>query len=144
MEAGYTYMDLPSSRNGAPIAFNGNGLDRLAIQQVNGVATRNSYGYRMVLRAEYLNALGPVNLTPRLAFSHDLRGTSPTFAQSVQAATVGVTANYLNNWQADLSYTNFFGGEKFVVPLTSNSSTVSSNNPLSDRDFVAATVSYSF
>lgn len=145
MEAGYTYMDLPNTRNGAPIAFNGNGVDRLAIQQVNGVATRNSYGYRLVLRAEYLNALGPVNLTPRLAFSHDLRGTSPTFAQSVQAATVGVTANYLNNWQADLSYTNFFGGEKFVVgPAGTTPLTVSSNNPLSDRDFVAATVSYSF
>ena len=186
VEAGYTYMDLPDG-----IAFNGNGVDygsasnpRSTSSPLNvdgaaanrtsplvaGTATRNSYGYRAVLRAEYLSLLGPVNVSPRIAWSHDLRGTSPTFVQGVKAVSLGVNFNYQQNWQADISYTNFFGGEYFpgrtgigqfnsdgspvntsVAPDPTNPSADraglaarSSNNPLSDRDFVAATVSYSF
>jgi len=41
-----------------------------------------------------------------------------------------VEANYLNRWSADLSYTNYFGAGQF--------------NELSDRDFVAFVVKYSF
>ena len=139
LEAGYTYMDLPKSINGNPIRFNGPGLDTPALVQGRGFATNNSYGYRLVTRADYNNALGPINLSPRLAFSHDLRGISPTFVQGVQAATIGVGASYQTNWQADLSYTNYFGGETYRV-----GGTKTTNNPLSDRDFIAATVSYSF
>lgn len=181
-EAGYTYLDLPNN-----VPFNGNGVDygsgatgRPGI--LNGAAanatsplqggtlTKNSYGYRAVIRADYNNAIGSVNLTPRLAWSHDLRGTSTTFVQGVKAATIGLTATYQNNLSADISYTNFFGGESYagragVGKLNSDGSPVdtgvpkdannpaadraglvanSTNNPLSDRDFIAATVSYSF
>lgn len=134
-------MDLPSSVNGNPIAFNGNGLDRVVSQQPSGQATKESFGYRMVLRADYLNALGPINVSPRLAYSHDVRGTSPTFVQGVKAATLGVTFAYQNRWQADVAYTNFFGGRNFNV---AGPDTTSSSNPLSDRDFMAASISYSF
>lgn len=138
VEAGYTYLDLPSG-----IDFNGTGVDVTTNISRQGLMTRNSYGYRMVLRSSYNNAIGAINLSPRVAFSHDLRGNSPTFSQGAQAVTVGIGASYQNNWEADLSYTNFYGGENYNVnvgglPLRS------SNQPLSDRDFVAATVSYSF
>ncbi|MFX7690399.1 DUF1302 family protein, partial [Acinetobacter baumannii] len=64
---------------------------------------------------------------------------SPTFNQGVQAVTVGVGASYQTNWQADLAYTNYFGGETYR-----SAGGTTTNNPLSDRDFIAATVSYSF
>lgn len=144
-EAGYTYMDLPDSLHGNPLAFNGTGLDHLVGVPTGpgrtGAATKESYGYRLVARADYSNAIGAINLSPRVAFSHDLRGVSPTFNQGVQAVTVGVGASYQSSWQADIAYTNYFGGETYI----SNSGTrKTTNNPLSDRDFIAATVSYSF
>lgn len=150
-EAGYVHQRLDG------FAYNGNGVDfgvsptaagaLVTTQQTGGLATRNSYGYRTVVRADYSNAIGPINLSPRIAFAHDLRGTSQTFAQGVKAASVGVSANYQQKWQADVAYTNFFGGESFSGISGSGMSArpvKSTNNPLSDRDFIAATVSYSF
>jgi len=158
-EAGYVYQKLPKG-----VAFNGPGADfgvsptaagaLITTQQQGGLATNNSYGYRAVARAEYNNALGPINLIPRIAWSHDLRGTSQTFVQGVKAASIGLGASYQQNWQADISYTNFFGGESFegftassLANLANPATRIpvrSTNNPLSDRDFIAATISYSF
>lgn len=158
-EVGYVYQSLPDG-----VAFNGPGVDfgvsptaagaLVTTQQDGGLATRSSHGYRLVARAEYNNALGPINLTPRLAWSHDVRGTSQTFVQGVKAASVGVGASYQQNWQADIAYTNFFGGESFegftassLANLANPATRIpvrSTNNPLSDRDFISATISYSF
>ena len=44
--------------------------------------------------------------------------------------TLGVEANYLSAWSADLSYTAFYGADDL--------------NLISDRDFVSFTVKYSF
>ncbi|MEO6698499.1 MAG: DUF1302 family protein, partial [Paraperlucidibaca sp.] len=142
-EAGYAYLDLPNG-----VDFNGTGLDSTTSPAApggpfttKGIMTKNSYGYRALLRATYNNALGAVNLIPRVAFSHDVRGTSPTFTQGSKAVSVGVGADYQSKWQADLSYTNFFGGEGIVAPGTAFRSTTQA---LSDRDFIAASVSYAF
>lgn len=143
-EAGYTYLDLPKG-----IDFNGTGVDftttpagATGVTSNRGILTKNSYGYRAALRATYNNAIGAVNLTPRIAFQHDLRGTSPTFSQNTQAVTVGITADYQNNISADLSYTNFFAGE--TIGATTVGGFKSTNQALGDRDFIAATVSYAF
>lgn len=124
--------------------------------QGKGGVTRNSYGYRAVMVANYNNAFQSINLSPRVAFSHDLRGTSPTFNQGVKAVSVGVGATYLNAWTADVAYTNFFGGETYTGltggagdatnGVTANPSRPvrTNNNPLSGRDFIAASVSYAF
>lgn len=157
-EAGYTYMELPNN-----FSFNGNGVDygvggtpagagqpvpnvAQALQtgnQTKGTATRNSYGYRAVMVANYNNAFQSVNLSPRVAFSHDVHGTSPSFNQGVKAVSVGLGANYLSQWTADVAYTNFFGGETYLS--TSGASPVkTNNNPLSGRDFISASVSYAF
>jgi len=161
-EAGYVHQRLDG------FAYNGNGVDfgvsptaagaLVTTQQNGGLATRNSYGYRAVVRADYSNAIGPINLSPRIAIAHDLRGTSQTFAQGVKAASIGLSANYQQKWQADIAYTNFFGGESFSGFTAANTTNLntptppanprfpvkSTNNPLSDRDFIAATVSYAF
>ena len=44
------------------------------------------------------------------------------------ALTLGVRADYLSRWQADLGYTRYAGD----------------GNELSDRDFISASVKYSF
>lgn len=156
-EVGYTHLRLPSD-----VLFNGPGIGipapgsftaaSLGSAQPGGAgyATRNSWGYRLVARSDYANAVGAVTLSPRLAFAHDVRGVSPTFNQGVKALTVGLGANYRQNWQADLSWTSYFGGRTYAGtdpaanPFGQSRSYATSANPLKDRDFFAATVSYSF
>ena len=93
-----------------------------------------SFGYRMAARLDYNNAVGAVNLSPRVQFQHDVNGTSPgpggPFVEGRYAVTLGLGASYLDRWQADLSYTRFAGAGRY--------------NLLHDRDFISATVKYSF
>jgi Protein of unknown function (DUF1302) len=103
--------------------------------QTSGFPTAFSWGYRVAARADYNNAFGtPFTMSPRVAFNHDVNGTSPgpggNFIDGRKSVTLGVEANYLNQWAVDFSYTNYFGGGQF--------------NLISDRDFVAFVAKYSF
>jgi hypothetical protein len=97
-------------------------------------ATPTSWGYRLVMRWEYLRAIGAWNLRPRLAWAHDVDGISPApggaFIEGAKAVTVGVDASYQNAWLVDLSYTSYMGAGRY--------------NLINDRDFVAASVKFSF
>lgn len=99
---------------------------------LGGQADATSYGYRVAVRFDYNNAFGPVNLFPYMQFRHDVNGNSPApggpFVEGLTGLTFGFRADYLSRWQADLSYT-MFGG---------------SRNKLKDRDFITATLKYSF
>lgn len=141
-EIGYVHIDIPNN-----IDFNGPGVDFTSVNNMSsrkGFMTQNSYGYRAAFRANYNNAIGAINLIPRLAFQHDLRGTSPTFVQGTQAATIGLTAEYQNRISADVSYTNFFAGETIGAGMNGAGAVASTNQQLGDRDFIAATISYAF
>jgi len=100
----------------------------------DGFADDFSWGYRALMRADYLGALGPVNLAPQIAFAHDVDGTTPqplgNFVEGRKAVTLSLGASYLNSLQGEISYTNFFGGGDF--------------NLINDRDFVSISVSYFF
>ena len=101
----------------------------------DGFPTQFSWGYRIAARADYNSAFGTsVTLSPRVAFNHDVNGTTPgpggNFLEGRKSGTVGVEANYLNKLVFDLSYTAFTGGGRF--------------NQISDRDFASFTVKYSF
>ena len=85
---------------------------------------------------DYNNAIGAIRVTPRLSFSHDVDGVSPTFNESVKSASVGVGFTYREQWKADIAYTAFFGGKQFPGVVMTNS--------LKDRDFITASISYSF
>lgn len=145
-EVGATKVwDLPSPD---VLRYNGDGTDtgggpdeltggnlRNPVTQVGGFATSFSWGYRLVSRADYNSAFGtPYNLSPRIAFNHDVNGTSPgpggNFIEDRKTLTLGLGASYLEKWGADLSYTRFFGAGQF--------------NLLRDRDFVSFSVQYSF
>ena len=95
-------------------------------------ADATSYGYRMAVRFDYNNALASANVFPYAQFRHDVSGNSPgpgrPFVKGLTGLTFGLRADYLSRWQGGLSYT-MFGG---------------SRNKLRDRDFITATVKYSF
>ncbi|MDY6798893.1 MAG: DUF1302 domain-containing protein [Pseudomonadota bacterium] len=100
----------------------------------DGFTTSFSWGYRARFVWDYLNAFSGVNLFPQLSWSHDVKGYAPqpggNFNEGSKAIGLSVQAVYQNAITADIGYTNFFGGKPF--------------NELTDRDFVSASVSYSF
>ena len=86
----------------------------------------------MAARLDYTNAIGAAHLYPYAQFLHDVSGNSPApsgpFVEGRTAVTLGLRADYLSRWQADLSYTRMAG----------------EGNDLADRDFVSLSVKYSF
>jgi len=144
-EAGMNYVsDLPDQhdlRYNGPGTDTGGGLDFLTGDLRNpitecacGFADDFSWGYRLLLRADYNDAIGPTTVSPRLAWAHDVSGTTPgpggSFIDGRKALTLGLGFNYLNEWIFDLSYTNYSGAGHY--------------NQLRDRDFFSASVRYSF
>lgn len=97
-------------------------------------ADATSWGYNLVGKLDFNNAIGAVTLSPRIAWAHDVDGVSPgpggSFIEGRKAITFGIGADYQNTWSADLSYTDFFGAGRY--------------NLINDRDFVALNIKYSF
>lgn len=154
-EIGYNSFDLPGglSFNGPavylPATAAGAAATGKGSRQTEGFLTSSSWGYRLLGRMDFPNAIGPATVSPRIAFSHDVQGVGPNFNQGVKALTLGAGLNYKQNWQADIAYTSFFGGRTYagtdpIATAGQSSSFASSANPLKDRDFISASVSYSF
>ena len=103
-------------------------------QSADAFADATSWGYRAVAKLDFNNAVGAVTLSPRIAWSHDVDGNTPgpggSFLEDRKAITFGLGASYQSTWSGDLSYTNFFGADRY--------------NLLNDRDFVAFDIKYSF
>ena len=95
-------------------------------------ADATSWGYRIAARLDYNNAIGSFNLYPYTQFLHDVSGNSPSpigpFVEGRTGLTLGLRADHLSSWQADLNYTRYAGA----------------GNELSDRDFISASLKYSF
>jgi hypothetical protein len=132
-EAILRYQGDGTDTGGGPDAISG--ALRNPETLTDGFATSFSWGYRAAVRADYNNAFGSAfTLSPRIAFNHDVNGTTPgpggNFIEDRKSLTFGVEANYLNQWSADVSYTRFYGAGIF--------------NLISDRDFVAFSARYSF
>ena len=99
-----------------------------------GFTTDFSWGYRARFVWSYLDAFAGINLLPQLAWSHDVKGYSPqpggAFNEGSKAIGLSVEAVYQNVISADIGYTNYFDGRPY--------------NELTDRDYVTASISYSF
>lgn len=99
-----------------------------------GFTTSFSWGYRTRLVWDYPNAIAGINLSPQLAWSHDVQGYAPqpggNFNEGNKAIGLSLQGVYQNRITGNIGYTNFFGGKPY--------------NELTDRDFVSASVSYSF
>jgi hypothetical protein len=173
-EIGFTkYSGLNSN-----LKYNGPGVTLPATQegavagqagsvQTEGFVTENSWGYRLVTRAEYPNLFFNANVAPRIAFNHDVKGVSQTFTEGVKSVSLGTNFDWQKKLSLDLSYTNFFGGRTFCgtdqitnpgqtalaaqingvaalgrAPQGANYCT--NSNPIRDRDFYSVVVTYSF
>ena len=145
-EVGYTYVhDFPDksdlrlespgtylSGNEALTSAHGPGAG--LVEPASAFADQDSWGYRLLARLTYNNAIGSVNLTPRIAWAEDVNGNSPgpggNFIEGRQALTLGLGADYQNRVSGDLSYTQYDGAGRY--------------NLINDRDFVAFNVKVSF
>ena len=99
----------------------------------DGFTTSDSWGYRARAIWDYPDVFAGVNLKPSVAWSHDVDGYSPgpggNFEEGRKAVSLGLEAEYLNTYTANLSYTNFFDGKYTTVD---------------DRDFVALSFGMNF
>ena len=96
-------------------------------------ATRDSYGYTLVLSGTWNDVYAGVNLSPFAVFKHDFQGNSHqtgNFIEDRKAYTLGLSASYLNSLEAELQYTEFMGAGK--------------SNSGRDRDNIGINVKYSF
>ena len=129
------------------LRFNGDGTDtgggpdfltgdfRNPETETDGFADDTSWGYRLLMRADYNSIWGTsFTMSPSIGWAHDVNGTTPgpggAFIDGRKTLTLGLAFNYLQTWGFDFSYTSFFGGSRY--------------NLLKDRDFVGASVRYSF
>ncbi len=142
---GISIQDMPDQDvlrlNGPGTARNGGiaGKEGLEIPLQNGVETNPfpddfAWGYRIITKLDYTNVFAGINVSPRMVFSHDVKGITPDplflFIEDRKSLSLGLKFDYQSRWNADFSYNSFFGG-------------VGTTNQISDRDYVSFSVSYS-
>ena len=96
-------------------------------------ASRDAYGYTLLLSGTWNDVYAGVNLSPFGVFKHDFQGNghqTGNFIEDRKAYTVGLRASYLNSLEAELQYTEFMGAGQ--------------SNSGRDRDNIGVNVKYSF
>ena len=94
---------------------------------------KNAYGYTLLLSGTWNDVYAGVNVSPYVVYKDDFEGNSyqtGNFIEGRKAYTLGLKATYLNSLEAELQYTEFYGGGQ--------------NNSVRDRDNVGVNVKYSF
>jgi len=83
---------------------------------------------------EFDNVFAGINISPSLAFTHDVKGVTPlplgNFIAGRKSLTLAAEFTLQNKWSFELRYATFFGAGVY--------------NLLADRDYVSATIKYSF
>ncbi len=144
-EAGGVWVpDLPSKdvlrfegaatyTSGNPAAMAGTG-SALPGTPLSAFADDFSWGYQVVARLDYTNLFAGLNLTPTLAFTHDVSGNTPSplanFIEGRKSINVSAELTWQNAWSMEIRYVDFFGAGR--------------HNLLADRDYFATTLKYSF
>jgi hypothetical protein len=144
-EAGGVWVNLPSKStlrydgsgtftSGDQAALNNTGTPTLLATPESAFADSFSWGYQILARLDYNNVFPNVNLQPSIAFTHDVSGNTPfplgNYIRGRKSLNLAVEFTYRNAWSFELRYVNFSGAGVY--------------NLLSDRDYVATTVKYSF
>lgn len=148
-EAGFVNADLPAKsvlRYDGPGTFVGGELAYMNASGSNAsgalplsepssaFADKFSWGYQLVGRLDYNNVYRGINVSPLLVFAHDVGGNTPlplgNFLHGRKTITLGADFTFQNAWAFELRYVNFTGAGRY--------------NLLSDRDYVSATLKYSF
>src|SRR5690554_2825764 len=96
-----------------------------------GFVTPTSWGYRARLVGDYNNVFSGWNMTPTIAFGHDVKGYSANsnFIEDRRTLGLSVDFSYLSRYKIGIGY-NMIDGAEF--------------DPADDRDFAAVSFSYSF
>jgi hypothetical protein len=98
------------------------------------VPDKTSAGFVVEVDLTYPNAFGSgITVLPQFVLARGVKGTSPNALPWVEGATsafFGLNFDKGNIWRGQIGYSAFWGG--------------GSSNPYRDRDFVGASVSYSF
>lgn len=94
----------------------------------------DSVGYRFIAQLTYDGVFGGLSIRPRVVWTHDVEGVTPSpagaFIEDRMSLTAAFDVNFTNTWTLDLGYTAIFGGEP--------------NNPGVDRDFVRFNLIYHY
>jgi len=95
--------------------------------------TSTSWGYRLGGSLIYNGVFGGLTMVPALLWTHDVNGATPaplgTFLEDRQSLTAALGVSFINQWTANLSYTNFLNGSESLIR---------------DRDMVRFRMSYTF
>ncbi len=148
-EVGFVNADLPSKstlRFDGPGTFVGGDINYMnnsgsnasgvppPSEPASAFADPFSWGYQVLGRLEYNNLFHGVNMNPLIVFSQDVGGNTPlpmgNFVHGRKTLTIGADFVFQNAWAVELRYVNFFGAGRY--------------NLLGDRDYVSATLKYSF
>lgn len=123
-----------TARNGGVAAAPGLELGLQNGIETNPFPTAFAWGYRMIGKLDYTNVLAGINMSPRVVFSHDVKGITPDplflFVEDRKSVALGVTLDYQSTWKAEINYNSFFDG-------------VGTTNQIEDRDYVSLSISYS-
>ncbi len=144
-EAGGVWVNLPSKdvlRYDAPGTFtSGNaaamvntGFGTIPPTPASAFADSFSWGYQVLAKLDYNSLFSGVNVSPSVAFSHDVTGNTPlplgNYVAGRKSLNFSAEFTFQNAWAVELRYVNFFGASRY--------------NLLGDRDYVSTTLKYSF
>lgn len=95
--------------------------------------TATSWGYRLGASLIYSGVFGGATVVPAMIWTHDVQGVTPaplnTFLEDRKSLTLALGVSVINQWTANLSYTNFLNDNEGL---------------LRDRDLVRFRLGYSF
>ena len=115
-------------------AMTATGFGTIPATPGDAFADKFSWGYQILARLDYNSVLPNVNMAPSIAFTHDVTGNTPlplgNYIKGRKSVNAAVEFTYRNAWSFELRYVNFYGAGRF--------------NLLTDRDYVATTIKYSF
>jgi hypothetical protein len=92
---------------------------------------RDSYSYTAMVNGTWNDVYAGVNVSPYVVYKDDFKGNSYQAGNTIEgrkAYTLGIKANYQNKLEAELQYTEFYGGGQ--------------DNGLRDRDNVGFNLKY--
>jgi hypothetical protein len=131
-ELGWTHIhDFDEGDNA--LKYGRSGVFGYSPSDDDGFVTQDSFGYVARASLSYPNAINGVSLTPQVSLKHGISGYGPqpgaAFNEGQKSINLSLQADYLERYRAQISYTNFFGGDF---------------NELADRDFISLSTSVSF
>lgn len=94
-----------------------------------GFYSKDSWGYRSALIAEFADVGAGISLRPMLVWTHDMQGWGPNFNEQAKSIELSLTARYGDRYRATVMAKNYFGGRY---------------NTWVDRDFISLSLGMSF